>query len=1086
MTMREDIFRQRFEKLNKKQREAVETVEGPVMVIAGPGTGKTELLALRVAHILREGLATPSSVLCLTFTENACLNMRERLIKLIGEEAYRVPIFTFHSFSSYIMERFPEYFWDAASFTLADDIVRAELLETIFKKLPYGHPFASYHPSEGFVYLPDVKERIRHIKNGGYTGEEYEAVTKSLIQEYAEVNKLFSLWPEGRLSIKRLDEFSELESALSDRSDTTSKLLVKALRDALDEARENGKTEAVGSFKKKYTVSEDEQVALKDFHNKDKLEALAELYLLYEKEMYEEGYYDFDDMILRTSHALRDNSIMRTVLEEEYQYILVDEFQDTNEAQMDLIKYITSSPLHEGRPNVLVVGDDDQAIYKFQGAEVSHLLRFRDSLYRDVKTIVLGTNYRSTKEVLSFSRNVIVQGKDRLENHLSEMSKELESGNSNLPESHIEKIVFASVAEENTYIAGRIEKALASGVEGSEIAVLARGHKELQGLTPYLVRANIPFEYSKKANVFDEVHVRELILLSEYLSSFLEGASNKDYLLPEILSFPFFAISRRSLFLLSLEVKKGKHNGEERDDEKKKLHASYNDWLLAASESADPHVKKVAEFLIQMAGIAKSEPLLSFLKKLIEESGFKEYYFSDHKLREKPDDYVTFLSSLRTFLDALAEYKHGTTLVASDVAAFVDLHKNHHVALISSSPSVKKKNSISLLTAHAAKGLEFSTVFIVSARDDIWIKGKRGSKVPLPLALKPLLEPAGDNEDDFLRLFYVALTRAKHDLTITSHENMIRFLPQEGSSSQVTEQLAVSEEEMLESALSFFAEPYQKDEKEILQRLVEGYQMPVTHLQNFCNVTEGGPLYFLEQNLLRFPQPMNPSGVFGSAVHKAIEAIVLHKKYNGGELLPLARLLAVFDAELAKGRLGVLEEKKQRERGRKLLTKYREKEAGFFEGSDEIEVNFAHEGVVVDGAHLTGKIDFLRKGKDGYMVLDFKTGDAYESFNEGKLSDYEKHKLHKYKQQLIVYELLLTHSKKYTGPVASLALSFVEDTERGLLTLTVTEKEREDMKKLLGKVYAKIKACDFPDISSYEKNLSGVLAFENDIREGKI
>ena len=781
--------------------------------------------------------------------------------------------------------------------------------------------------------------------------------------------------------------------------------------------------------------------------------------------MREKGYYDFDDMILEVSHVLHNNVFVRTELEEEYQYIMIDEFQDTNEAQMNLVRELTSSPIHEGKPNVLVVGDDDQAIYKFQGAEVSHLMRFRERLYRDVKTIVLDKNYRSSREVLTLARATILQGKDRLENHFADISKELISMNETLPKGDIVVNLFATESEENMFVTSTLQDHLVKE-DASDIAVLARGHKELRALIPYLDRAGIPYEYSKKANVFEEKHVHELIVLSEYLASYMESTSTKHYLIPEILSFPFFAISRKSLFELALTVKK-----------------DHKDWLTVGSESDDKKLRDVCTYLILMGGEAKALPLLNFLKKIIEETPFKEFYFSKDTLKNSPDEYVYFLSSLRTFLDALAEYKEGEILTAKDVSDFVALHKSHNVSLVTETISVKKKKSIKLMTVHASKGLEFGTVCILSAKDTLWVKGARGSKVPLPFPLKPFLEPAGDNEDDFLRLFYVALTRAKHSLYITSHEEMIRFVSSGENRKQEKDDQAENKDltSILESALSLFSAPLAVDEKEILHKLVEGYQMPVTHLQNFCNVIEGGPLYFLEQNLLRFPQPMNASALFGSAVHKVIEEIVKHKKYNAGEYPPLEKLLAFFDQALKKGRLPDLEEKKALARGHLFLKEFYARQKDYFLADDEVEVDFSREGVIIGGAHLTGKIDFLRKEKDGYLIVDFKTGDSYSAWNESKLSDYEKLKLHKYRQQLIVYQLLLAESKTYKGIVKNVALSFVEDEKSKFLYLDASEEEIIRVKKLIEAVYAKIIACDFVDISKYEKNFKGVLAFEEDL-----
>ena len=143
-------FDDRYRALNIRQKEAVDTIDGPLLVIAGPGSGKTELLSLRVGNILRQGHIAPHNILCLTFTDTGAINMRERLVSLIGPDAYRVSVFTFHAFCNHIISRHPEYFWSAAHFSQASDITRAEILESLFTSLPHGHPLASFHPEKGY------------------------------------------------------------------------------------------------------------------------------------------------------------------------------------------------------------------------------------------------------------------------------------------------------------------------------------------------------------------------------------------------------------------------------------------------------------------------------------------------------------------------------------------------------------------------------------------------------------------------------------------------------------------------------------------------------------------------------------------------------------------------------------------------------------------------------------------------------------------------------------------------------------------------------------------------------------------------
>ncbi len=1060
-------FEDRYKVLNTAQKKAVDTIDGPLMVIAGPGSGKTELLSLRVGNILKKGHVSTHNILCLTFTDNGAVNMRERLFSLIGQDAYRVGIFTFHAFCNHIISRHPEYFWKATHFTQANDITRAEILQDIFSSLPHGHPLASFHPEKGFVYLRDVTDRIKHIKSYGYTADEYISVIKELPKEYSSINKILSKWPE-RMSIKKLDEVESIAEGLNSLLGTTSLYLANTLRNAISSAMILGKTEPIGDWKSKFTVKEDKEVILKDSHNEDKIIAVGELYKKYSDEMYKRALYDYDDMIIEVVHALSDSAILRNELEEQYQYILVDEFQDTNEAQMSLVRAITSSDIHEGRPNVCVVGDDDQAIYKFQGAEISHIMRFRDSLYKDVETIVLDKNYRSTQKVLDLARSLITQGKGRLENKYEDIRKILSSENKKLEKGEIFIIQTTSDVAEYTHVARSIRKVLDSGESANEIAILARGHRELKEILPYLDREQIPYEYNKKANVFDEPHVKILIQMCEYVSSVLKHETTAEYVLPHLLSHPCFSIDRQKLFSLAVEAKENNKS-----------------WTEVLVTSDDEKIKKIGLILSEIVILGEHMPLEHMLEKFMEESGFKEFYFSRESIKKSPTTYVSFLASLKTFIEALREWKEGEVLLVSDVAPFVQMHIDHNISLISESPFMKNENSVQITTAHASKGLEFSHVYIVSAHDSLWTKSPRTNIAPLPAPLIPLMQPAGDTEDDFIRLLYVAITRAKHTLSISSHDAQVRYLPTENIAHEESENDVPIEAH--ENALALHKKPYREDEWVLLKRLVKNYKMPVTHLNNFVNLSEGGPLYFIEQNLLRFPQPMNPSGVYGTAIHKSLEEIIMHPKYHAGKKVSYEYLLSIFDKELSRGRLPTNEMIKQGERGKKVLDCLYKMTKDMFNPFDLVEVDMRDEGVMIGDAHIVGKIDLLRVVDKKYEVVDFKTGKAFTSWDEAK-TDNDKIKLHKYRQQLIVYKLLLENSIHYKDlPVSKLSLWFVEEEKFTELVLDIVDIEIERTKKLIEAVYKKIINLEItPDISKYGESYKGLLEFEEDLINGKI
>lgn len=1066
-------FDEEITKLNPKQREVVDAIDGPLLVVAGPGTGKTQVLALRVANILRRGDVAPSNILCLTFTENGAVNMRERLSRYIGQDAYRVGIFTFHGFANSIITRYPEFFFRAATYAQATDLDRAMILEEIFRSLPYDHPLQGFHPKNGFVYLNSVSQRIEHLKRGGYTPEEYAASVERYAGEYPAVNAILSEWPKERASIKRIDSLDPILRGLRDLGSETGAYLAGELARAISLAVEEGKMEAVTKWKSKFTVKEGDEIILKDWRDLAKIRAVAELYGTYVRTMHDRGLYDYDDMILEVARALEDNATLRSELEEQYQFTLIDEFQDTNDAQMRIVRALTTHPVHEGRPNIMVVGDDDQAVYKFQGAEVSNIVRFRRGLYRDVTTVVLDTNYRSHQDILDYARKVVVQGEDRLERHYDDISKVLRQGNSAIQKGSLFVTSCSSDVEEYARVAGKVRELIDGGTPPEDIALLSRGHREIKALLPYLDRVGIPYEYSKKTNVFDEAHVRELIILAEYLASLFGAGDRKDELLPEILSFPYWNIPRATLFDIAVTSKDSRRT-----------------WSATIADHPSKEVKRVHEILADLSG-EHTHPLEHVFEHYMNASGFKEYYFGAQVMKEHPVSYVHFLAALKTFLSALREWRAEETITVQDVAPFVAAHRTHGITLACESPFVKADHAVQVMTAHAAKGLEFATVFIVSAHDDIWTRRGRTNNARVPAPLLPRIAPAGDTEDDFIRLLYVALTRAKHSLYVSGHKDLVRYLDSATPSGSVLfsddDELDVSAHE---SALALVALPYHEDEWAIVRRLVASYRMSPTHLGNFCNVPEGGPLYFVKQNLLQFPQPKHVSAVFGTAIHAGIEEMIRYPKWNAGERPPLERILQIFRAEIAKGRLLPSDRTKQEKRGVDLLTKYFAENGESFLPEDEVEVNMASEGVVVDGAVLSGKLDLLRTLHGSYIVRDWKTGKPVTSWDMKGKDQYEKIKLHHYKQQLIFYKILLEHSTHYRLPVASLELEFVEqilsDDHVAPLVFSPSDDEVKRLTALIAAVYRKIMTPDFPDTSAYPPTLEGIIAFEDDLIGGVI
>lgn len=1102
----EATFKDRYKALNTAQKKAVDTTDGPVMVVAGPGSGKTELLALRVGAILQNGTARASSILLLTFTETAARNMRERLERLIGSDAYRVAIYTFHGFCTDIIGRYPEYFFEATHFRPASTLIQSEILQHIFEQLPHKHVLGGFHPERGYAYLKESQSRIQDIKKGGLTPQHFKELLQENEQAYTSLNKILARHLPERVGKDSSTAYETMATELQATQSNLGSMYAARIRQAISQTEETEKTTPLSTWKTTYTGKDDSgNRVFKDFLSLPKLFALGDVYELYQQALHKEGYFDYDDMILHVVEALQKNIPLRTELEELYQYIMVDEFQDTNNAQLLLVKSLSSNPVHEGRPNVCVVGDDDQAIYKFQGAEISNILSFRE-LYRDVEVIVLTENYRSTQKVLDFARAIVTQGVERLETAYTEIRKDLRAKNPHLEPGNIYTQSFSSQEEEYLYVAHEVSRLLAAGVSHREVAIIAREHRQLTKLLPYLDAHSIAYTYERKENVFDEPHVRELITLCDLLASISGTTFEKDYLLPTILAFPFWGIDRLSIWRIAEHAKSNNIS-----------------WLETMLASTDTHISNIATFLIELGVASQTTPLEIILDNLIGskehvliqesedddeyqvtpytlnlhttyKSPYKDYYFNKDLLQDKKSAYIHFLSSLSEFIKALREYREYEVLKVHDVMKFVQMHVDYNVPLTNKTSFAHNEESVSLITSHGAKGLEFAYVFIVSVNDDIWAGGRKGNKLTFPINIP--LGSAGDTEDDFIRLFYVALTRARHTLYITHHASMLRFLQTNNLPDTDTPLLLIDSPELLASGLHIYhAPPFAQNERALLQKVVEGYMLSPTHLNNFLDLTKGGPLMFLEHNLLRFPQAKTASSVYGTAIHKALEEAHVYATTHKSAP-PQDLLITTFIKELHRGRLQDFETTKLQARGEKALKQYYDLNHTTFNGAHIVELNFAKQSVHLDGALLTGKIDKIIDYGDGtWGVVDLKTGKGFDAWEQSGMTSYDNIKLHHYKHQLMMYKLLVENSRDYaTHNVIRGSLEFVEETNEngGIqeLVLPLTDKDAAHdlvrFKQLAHAVYTKITTLDFPDTSSYEPTLEGIQAFEDDLIKGVV
>ncbi len=1110
--MNDSLFLQKYAKLNEQQKLAVDTIDGPVLVIAGPGSGKTELLSMRVANILKKSDVYPSNILCLTFTDSAAKNMNDRLSALIGIDAHRISVHTFHSFALNIKDRFQENFYDARKMNPADELIQIETLSAILSALPLSDALSKKGPDGVYIYLNSLKDRIGKLKKAGITPDEYQKILQTNSTCYTEIEKIIIPVFQERISKGMRDELPKIitklgaiktqgtpieHSSLLDYKD----LIIESLTFAYEKAVEEDGTKALTAWKDEWLKKDPDtkELRLKDTHQLERNTSLAGVYALYQEKIVMAGYVDFDDMIMDLNRVLGDKKGILSQLQEQFQYILVDEFQDTNDAQMRIVNLLADNPVNEGKPNIMVVGDDDQAVYKFQGAEINNILQFKKQ-YPETKIITLSKNYRSTKAIVDFSQLIISQGDVRLTNQIKEIEKKLEAANPDIAEGAIVAHTFDTALHEYAYIANEIKNKIDNGVNPDDIAVIARNHRHLEIVSNYLEAENIPVRYEKQRNVLDESQIQQLILLSRLVESISnQNIKHQNDLLPRVLSFPFWEIERETIWQLSIDAGK-----TVRDDKGGR-------WIDTMLSGDNTHLKNIAGWLISVAGDAQTNTLDFLFDKLIGPaedtesftSPFRRFYFSKDKYETDPRTYLQFLSSLNTFKNTVTTYSARTNSARlSGLVECVAVYEKNNLAITDTSPYLSGANAVSLLTAHKAKGSEFDTVFVVNCQNDVWAKSQNRDTIAFPKNLP--IDPSGDTLDDFLRIFFVALTRAKRHLYVTSYimeesgkdSLQIPFL-EPSLFSSFNHKIDSAHQKMellhtiktLEKIILPNVGPIAVDERVILQPLLDNYIMSVTHLNNFLDVKKGGPHHFFEQNFLRFPQAKSVSMSYGTAMHETVQEIYNQLK-SEGKIPSLLKVREIFHEKLKHEPMDGQEFEKYLEQGNKTWKVYMEKAGGRFNKSHRIETDFKTQRVMVENVQITGKIDKIIPNEQDkiFEVYDFKTG-KYQRNWEGKDAS-NKIQLHNYKRQLVFYKLLVESSRDYNKyTVNNGYLEFLTpttDEEMIILPYAITTDDVERLKKLVVAVYGKIQNLDFPDINKYEQTLDGILQFEDDLINGAV
>lgn len=1003
-------FEEEYEKLNAQQKVAVDTLEGPVMVIAGPGTGKTQILASRIGKILLETDTAPENILCLTYTDAGAVAMRKRLLHFIGTDAYKVNICTFHAFCNDVIQENLQLF-EKNTLDAISELERVQLFKELIDTLPRNNPLKRYRGDVYYEIVP-LQSLFSTMKREGWTPE----FVLQRIQTY-------------------LDDIPYREEYIYKRNERNFR---------------------AGDLKR--FRLEEEKLRM------EKLKAAVNEFDRFQMLMRKYNRYDFDDMINWVIKAFEDNNNLLLQYQEKFQYILVDEFQDTSGTQNKLVSLLIS---YWDQPNIFVVGDDDQSIFRFQGANVQNMLDFANQYKDDLTTIILTKNYRSTQPILDVSKSLINRNKDRLIKQIPGLSKDLEAANTNI--NHL--INFPCVLKYETQnqemigITKQVETLVGNGVSPGKIGIIYKENRYGETLSRYLKLLNIPIYTKKNINILEIPLAQKIMKVLQYVAAEHDVPSGGDEMLFEILHYDWFGIPPADIAMLSMEA-----------SSKRLLDGRYSIRMLIAEKIKNPpldlftkgihqNIEKAWRVLENLIAEAPNTTLQILFERIIRTAGVLTV------IMRSPDKHWQ-LQVLTALFDFIKNETHKNPFISlQQFVDLVDLMEGERISI----PLVQVSGSdkgVNLMTAHGSKGLEFEHVFFVGCIASVWEKKRKPSGgYTLP---DTMFDSASQHNDDeeLRRLFYVATTRAEQYLTISystfkgdnKEQEPSIFIAeiQEEFPHMQTETMVISRsDESQFSALLLQEEPPQveKIEKEIIKSILENFALSVTALNNYLKC----PLEFYFRNLIRIPSPKNEAAEFGSAVHYALEQLFRNVQEKAA-FKTSEEFVADFEWFMYRHRESFTKEQFNRrmEFGREILANYYVHNIHRFNKVVAIERNIRN--VIVNNVPIKGKLDKLEFEGKLVNVVDYKTGDPDKAYRKLKGPDERAPEGGDYWRQAVFYKILVDHYEQKDWKVVSCEFDFIEPNKRGQFSkkkIVIPELAMDTVIEQITTVWEKIQAHDF-------------------------
>ncbi|MFA7216788.1 MAG: ATP-dependent DNA helicase [Candidatus Paceibacterota bacterium] len=960
------IFEKKYKSLNNKQKMAVDAIEGPVMVIAGPGTGKTTILTLRIGNILKKTDNPASGILTLTFTDAGVKAIKMKLREIIGSRADDVRIHTFHSFASSIISEFPEHFPHLSKSKQITDVEAESMIRDILK----NKKFAKLRPlGDTDFYIHKILSAIGDSKKEDWDPE--------IIRKFAK---------------EEIDRIENDPSSLSSRGASKGSLKADSLK----------------------RIERCQRTIL-----------FADVFEEYELSKISNKKIDYDDLLVELNKSLKNDELLLRLLQEKFLYILVDEHQDTNDSQNLIVSMLSN---FFETPNIFVVGDEKQAIYRFQGASVANFLRFQN-IWKDMKVISLEENYRSHQDILDATFKMIEQNYE--EGDLEDLRVELKSGLKK-EKRPIDVIFSGDTDSADAYLIEELQNISKNEPEAT-VAVILRWNRDVDHILSLCESHGVFVSAERGADIFSHPLGSLYFKILEYLSD----PSKTDSLTETI-----------ALNLWGLDFEKSNN-------------------LIKRIRSGN--IKDIEKEIEVLSVLHKEINILSPIAYLI--------FVGEVSGLISPDKMTDPLSVevWRGIID-LARNIAGNSKIENSfdlIKELLDYKKTSENKVIKiGSGSVDAK--IQIMTAHSSKGLEFDYVFVPYALEEYWIRRPQSGAFVLPRE-----EDNSDDIKDSRRLFYVALTRAKKHLVIIvpTNDNLgkdftpLRFVEElhPGSVNKIEAPQIKSLPKILKGES---LNSHRKSELvEYSKRVLIENGLSVTALNHFMKC----PSEFLYKSILKVPEAPNASSEKGTAMHKAMSSVWANedkrvssitktiedsvKSYFETSLLPKAeKEIILEELILSAGSIAKSLENHFSMKGTVQTDKWMDFIFKTKYKNKQIELK------------LHGQLDVLVFEGENSFVFDYKTRQV---MSENAIKGETKNTDGNYFRQLIFYKILVEGNSQFAGKNMELALVFIKPDEKGrcpVVSISVSkedaDKVKDEVSYLLENVYSGEfldRVCDDPD-----------------------